>query len=248
MLIIMENHSFSQIVSNPDAPYLNQLAQRFGLAANYQAVTHPSLPNYLALTGGSTFGITTDCTGCSVPGSSLADQLEAKGLTWKAYMDGMPSACFSGSTSGNYAKKHNPFLYYDDIAGNATRCSQSDVPLSALNQDLAAGSLPSFSLVVPDQCHDMHSCPVADGDTWMAGFLPSLLSSSAYQSGSTTIYITFDEGTDADNQVATWVIRPSVAPGTRFSAAASHYSLLRTIEDSFGLAPLGQAAGAGDIS
>src|SRR5947209_3007168 len=105
LVLVLENHSFDQIIGSSEAPYLNDLAQRYGLATNYQAVSHPSLPNYLALTGGSTFGINSDCTSCSVNAPNLADQLEAKGFTWKAYLEGMPSPCYPGATSASYAKK-----------------------------------------------------------------------------------------------------------------------------------------------
>jgi len=241
LLLVLENHSFGQIIGSPDAPYLNRLANQYGLAVNYQAVSHPSLPNYLALTGGSAFGITSDCTSCSVSAQNLADQLEARGLTWKAYLDGMPSACFTGASSGEYAKKHNPFLYYTDIASDPTRCQRSIVPLATLSQDIAAGTLPNFSFVAPDQCHDMHSCSVAEGDAWLGSFLPGVLGSPAFQAGG-TIFITFDEGTHSDNHVATLVIGPHVRGGGQFAASYDHYSLLRTVEDLFGLDHLGRAS------
>jgi len=246
LLLVLENHSFGQIIGSPDAPYLNGLAQKYGLATNYQGISHPSLPNYLALTGGSTFGISSDCTSCHVNAPSLADQLEAKGLTWKAYLEGMPSPCFQGATSGSYAKKHNPFLYYDDVSGNQARCRRSIVPLASLSGDLAGGTLPDFSFIVPDQCHDMHSCAVADGDSWLASFLPGLLNSPPFQAGG-VLFITFDEGS-SDNHVATLVIGPRIQAGARFNAAYDHYSLVRTIEDVFGLGYLQHASDPGKTS
>ena len=237
---MLENHSFDQIIGSSEAPYLNDLAQRYGLATNYQAVSHPSLPNYLALTGGSTFGINSDCTSCSVNAPNLADQLEAKGFTWKAYLEGMPSPCYPGATSASYAKKHNPFLYYDDISGNQARCGRSIVPLTTLSGDLAGGTLPNFSFIVPDQCHDMHSCSVAEGDSWLASFLPGLLTSQPLHAGG-VLFITFDEGT-SDNHVATLVIDPRIRAASRFTAPYDHYSLVRTIEDVFGLGYLQHAS------
>jgi len=115
-VIIMENKDYERIVDNTgQAPYLNELAQQYGLATNYYAITHPSLPNYLALTGGSTFGIDSDCTDCTVPQPNLVDQLEAGGKSWKAYMEGMPHPCFIGDDGPLYRQKHNPFIYYDNL-------------------------------------------------------------------------------------------------------------------------------------
>src|SRR5437667_4904293 len=114
-VVTMENHSYGQIVGSSSAPYINGLAKSYGLATNYRAVSHPSLPNYLALTGGSTFGITSDCAPsvCPVNTANIADRIEGSGRTWRAYMESMPSAC-DVSNSGTYAVKHNPFVYFND--------------------------------------------------------------------------------------------------------------------------------------
>src|SRR5262249_46476611 len=122
--IMMENHSYSEIIGNSSAPYINSLASQYGLASNYFAVAHPSLPNYLASTGASTFGITSDCTTCFVNAPNIAvDRVEASGRTWKGYMESMPSPCFVGDASP-YAQKHDPFIYYDDIRLNSTECNK----------------------------------------------------------------------------------------------------------------------------
>jgi hypothetical protein len=240
VVIVFENHKFEQIIGNSDAPYFNKLADKYGLATSYEAVSHPSLPNYLALTGGSTFGITSDCTDCSVNSENLADQLEGAGLSWRAYLEDIPSACYTGAKSGNYAKKHNPFIYYDDIAQNRARCDRSILPVKSFTEDLAGGTLPNFSFVAPDLCHDMHDCSVSDGDTWLSQFLPDVLSSRAFRDG-LTVFVTFDEGTNESNHVPTFVINRKVSAGNRFDDTYTHYSLLRTIEDIFGLSHLGHA-------
>lgn len=247
LLIVFENHTYSQIIGSSDAPYFNKLADRYGLATGYEAVSHPSLPNYLALTGGSTFGITSDCTDCPVNSVNLADQLEAAGLTWRAYLEGLPSACYTGATFGNYAKKHNPFIYYDDIAQNQSRCKRSILPLKSFTEDLAGGTLPNFSFLAPDLCHDMHDCSVSDGDTWLSNFLPDVLSNHAFREG-LTVFVTFDEGTRETNHVATLVIGQNVTAGSKFDGAYTHYSLLRSIEDIFGVSRIGQAADPGTAS
>jgi len=138
-VVVMENKEYGAVAGSPDAPYLNGLARRSAVAESYFAVTHPSLPNYLALIGGDTFGITSDCTGCHVSARNVVDQLKAAGITWKAYMDGVPRPCFTGSSAGRYAKKHNPFVYFDDIARDRARCSKI-VPMTQLRADERAMS------------------------------------------------------------------------------------------------------------
>ena len=158
-VIVLENHEYGDVIGNPTLPYLNDLAQRYGLATASYGVTHPSLPNYLALTGGDTFGVTSDCTDCFVKAPNLVDQLESAGKSWKAYMDGMPTPCFLGN-KGQYAQKHNPFIYYDDVRTDAARCAKI-VPFTNFADDLAAQTMPNFVWITPDQCHDLHSCPGA---------------------------------------------------------------------------------------
>src|ERR1051326_5003636 len=154
--IMMENHSYNEIIGSSQAPYINGLANANGLATNYFAVSHPSLPNYLAATGGSTFGVTTDCTTCFQAQPNIAvDRAEASGRSWKAYQESMPSNCFLGN-SGEYAQKHNPFVYYDDIRLNSTECNK-DVPYTQLSTDLAsAATTPSYAWITPNLIDDMH--------------------------------------------------------------------------------------------
>jgi hypothetical protein len=241
---VLENHSYEEIVGNRRASYLDSLARRGLLLTNYFAVAHPSLPNYLALVGGSTFGISSDCTRCSVSGPSLADQLEATHHTWKGYMESMPTPCFGGALAGRYAKKHNPFAYFTDLTGDRARCRVHVQPLSAMEADLRSGGLPDFSLVIPNLCHDMHDCSVAQGDAWLRSFLPPVIR----QVASGVVVVTFDEDDGSSgNHVPTLVVGPGVESGGRSAVRYDHYSLLRTIEALFGLPPLRRAAGARPI-
>ncbi|MGH9069228.1 MAG: alkaline phosphatase family protein [Acidimicrobiales bacterium] len=244
--IWMENRSYPSIIGSPSAPYENRLARQCGLATNYHAVTHPSLPNYLAATGGSTAGVSTDV----VPGSthitsgSIFSQLTKAGRTWMAYDESMPHNC-ALSPSGEYAVRHNPAAYYLDIR---SQCATRDVPLGTTSSGAwpkaASGdSLPSFSFVTPNLIHDMHDGSVAQGDAWLQGFLTAFLKSPAYRAGHTVVFVTWDEG-ESDNHVATIVVAPSTPAGTRSGRRFTHYSLLRTAEDLLGLPPLGQAASA----
>lgn len=251
VLIVMENKEYEQIIGNQDAPYLNGLAARFAQATHAYAVAHPSLPNYLALLGGDTFGVTSDCTTCFVDRPNLVDELEAHGKIWRAYMEDLPQPCFLGAAAGDYALKHDPFLYFRDIRDDPARCAQV-VPLTRFAADLAAGTLPDFAWVTPNPRHDMHDGSVAEGDRWLAAFVPPILASAAWRQGG-LLLITWDEGTSdagccdlaAGGHVPTLVIAPSGPAGARLTTPVSHYSILRTIEDAWGLGHLGHSGDPG---
>jgi len=238
--IVMENHSYAEIIGNTaQAPYLNSLASQYGVAANYFGVTHPSLPNYLALAGGDTFGITSDCTTCFVSAPNIAvDRVEASGRSWKAYMESMPSSCFVGDSSP-YAQKHDPFIYFNDIRTNSAECNKV-VPYSNLAGDLASTSTTAnYVWITPNLCNDMHDCSISTGDTWLQQNVPTILNSPAFTSQNSLLLITWDEDDSSQiNQVATLVIAKSVPAGFKSSTRYNHYSLLKTIEQSWGLAPL----------
>jgi hypothetical protein len=242
--IVMENKEAGQVLGR--ARFVAKLARRFGLATRSYAVTHPSLPNYLALTSGSTHGISSDCTDCHVRARNLADQLAGAGITWHAYLQGMPARCFRGAGTGRYAKKHNPFMYYDDVAGRASRCRQL-VPYGRLAGDLRRDRLPTYSLVVPDLCNDTHDCGVATGDRFLRRLVPRLERALGPHG---FLVLTWDEGvTDAGccggahgGRIATVVAGPDVRRGARMRAPVDHYGVLRTIEDALGLKRLGAAA------
>jgi phosphatidylinositol-3-phosphatase len=246
-IIVMENKEAIHIVGNASAPYFNSLAAQYARADNYYGVRHPSLPNYLALAGGDTFGVTSDCTGCYVAGESIVDQLEAAGRTWKGYMESMPSPCFVGNALPSYAQKHNPFIYFDNVRTDPARCARI-VPFTDFAADLAANSLPDYSWLQPDMCNSMHDCRVAVGDAWLQTWVPQILASSAWQDRG-VLFITFDEGSSnagcctyaTGGRVETLVISPLVQPGFSSEVAHDHYSLLRTIEEAWGLPLLGKA-------
>jgi len=138
-LIVMENHSYDEIIGNSNAPYINSLLGWGALASSYYAVAHPSLPNYLSLVGGSTFGITSDCTRCWIEAPNIGDSLDNARKTWKAYEEAMPTACFVGDAYP-YVQKHDPLVYFNDIRTNATRCQSHVVPYAQLTADLTSAS------------------------------------------------------------------------------------------------------------
>jgi phosphatidylinositol-3-phosphatase len=252
--IWMENHSYGDIIGNTgQAPYINSLAAECGLATNYHNISHPSLPNYIAGTSGLSVSqlkvFKSDCNP-SKHCSTAAPSIFGQGESWRAYEESMPSAC-DPSNSGEYAVRHNPPPYYTTLSG----CASFDVPYTQLASDLAANTLPAFSFVTPNLISDMHDGTINQGDTWLADNLPVILNSTEYQSGTTAVFITWDEGaggksgedcaanpTDESCHVPTIVISPSTPVGSTSSALFNHYSLLGTTESLLGLPQLGQAA------
>lgn len=246
-VIVLENKEYTRVIGSDQAPYLSALARQYGVASNFYGIRHPSLPNYLALLGGDTFGITSDCTDCFVDRPNLVDQLETAGKSWKGYMEDMPSPCFVGDAKPLYQQKHNPFIYFDDIRTNAARCNKI-VPFTQFATDLKRNGVPDFVWVTPNMCNDMHNCPIATGDTWLKTWVPQILASPAWQDHG-ALFITFDEGDGsasccgnaAGGRIATLVISPLGQPGFSSDVPYTHYSLLRTIETAWHLPLLGQA-------
>jgi phosphatidylinositol-3-phosphatase len=245
-VVVMENEEYGDVVGSSQAPYINRLARSYGAVRSMYAISHPSLPNYLALTGGATFGISSDCTECTVRATSLIDQLEPAGLSWKAYLEGLPHPCFTGASSGEYAKKHDPFAYYTRIASNPARCRKL-VPLSQLARDERTGSLPRFSWITPNLCHDMHDCSVATGNRFLAQLIPPLIRALGPHG---LLFLTWDEGS-SDNgccrlasggHVVAIVAGGGARRGAVLDVPTDHYSTLQTIEDVLGLPRIRGAA------
>jgi hypothetical protein len=246
VVLVMENREYARVLRG--APYVRGLAGDFASAPSFFAIRHPSLPNYLALTGGSTFGISSDCTSCHVRDTNLVDQLEAAHRSWKAYMEGLPHPCYKGASSGGYAKKHDPFLYYDDVASNRRRCGHV-VPATQLGRDLRRRRLPTFAWITPNLCDDTHDCSLATGDRYLSRLVPAVMRGLGPHG---VLILTWDEG-DSDagccgvargGHIATVIAGPDVRRGTSITGDLTHYSTLRTIEDLLGLPPLRGAASA----
>ena len=244
-VIVMENAEYSDVLNSGSAPYISSLAKQYALASESFGITHPSLPNYLALTGGSTAGITSDCTDCSVAGAGLAGQLASAGVSWKAYMESLPSPCFKGAGAGEYAKKHDPFIYYRAIAANPAQCSRI-VPLTNLAGDERAG-LPRFLWISPNLCHDMHDCSVATGDRFLNSLVPPLLQALGPRG---LLILTFDEGLSnagccaraSGGHIVTVLAGGAARPHGVLKTPVDHYSTLQLIEDLLRLRRLGGAA------
>jgi len=250
-LLVMENHEANQVVGSPDAPYLSALARRYAQSSEGHGLTHPSLPNYIALVAGRTAGITSDCvpSRCSVSGRSLVDQLEEAGVSWGAYMESMPRACFhyAGDELGRYAQRHNPFAYLTRVWRRPERCNKV-VPMSRLRADARSG-LARFSWITPNLCHDIHDFGTAAGDAWLRRTVPSLLRALGPRG---LLIITFDEGTTdagccdgaAGGRVVTVLAGPGARRGAVSTAPVDHYSTLATVEAVLGLPLLGNAVSA----
>jgi hypothetical protein len=233
-VVVMENRSYAQAMAEP---YTAGLAAKYGVATNYHAVAHPSLPNYLALTGGSTFGITDDGYH-RLPAGGVGAQLTERGVAWRAYMEGMVRGCFDSPSP--YALKHNPFAYF----GGA--CPGNVVPLTALAGDLAA-TTPNVVWITPDLCHDGHDCSTKQADDFLAGLIPRILASDAWRQDG-VLLITWDEDDGGSgNRVPAIVAAPGLAHRVS-DRRHDHYSLLATVEDRLGLQRLGQAASADPLT
>jgi hypothetical protein len=245
-VIVMENKEAGDVLSSSSSPYITSLARRYAVATKSYAIRHPSLPNYLALTSGSTQGVTDDCTDCHVAARNIVDQLEATRISWKGYMEDLPAPCSPVAGAAGYAKKHDPFMYYDDVARNPRRC-RNVVGFDRLASDLRRGALPTFAFISPNLCNDTHDCPVATGDRFLAGLVPRLLREAGPHG---FVVVTWDEGAsdqgccvDAHGgRIATIVAGPDVRRHTRGALPVDHYGVLRTIEEALRLRPLGGAA------
>jgi hypothetical protein len=244
----MENKEYGRIVGASAAPYLNSLIARYGLTTNFYAETHPSEPNYIALTSGGLQGTSTDGTyDLAVP--NLFDQIEASGRTWHVYAQGYPGNCYktyiAGAVAdgpgavGEYVRKHNPAMSYSSISGNPARCA-GITRLTGFDPAAA-----DFEMIIPNQINDMHSSSVGAGDAFLKAFMPSIIDSPAF--GGSVVFITWDEGDTNDKgggHIATVVLSPAMTPGARYDGPCTHYSMLRTIEQAWGLPLLGEANAA----
>lgn len=272
IVLFMENQPYDAIIGSSQAPYINALGNRCGLATNYHNITHPSAPEYLAATSGE-LGGAGDCPPvfldpswpptCPDTNDNIFHQAMVAGETWKNYEESMATNCFEGEDSSNYDINHNPAAYYTDLGGPSgepnSPCQQFDVPLGTpqagnFETDLANGTLPNYSFIAPDLIHDTHNGTIAQGDQYLSQLLPTIFDSREYKDGSTIVFTTWDEGeggssddcafntTDVGCHIAMVISSPYTRPGTVSGKLFNHYSLLKTDEQLLGLPLLGHAA------
>lgn len=232
-VVILENEDEQSAVTQP---FLAQLARSGALLQQYSGISHPSEPNYLALTSGSTWGIHDDARH-TIDATNLGDLLEAKGHTWKSYAEDYPGHCDLRAQIGPYVRKHEPFLSYTDVQQSPTLCAHI-VNANELDQDLAEDRLPDFSLYVPNDQNNGHDTGVTFADNWLKSRFGNLLSDPHFIED-TLFVVTFDEA-DHGNRVYTSLYGSMVRPGFVSGATYDHYSLLRTIEGGLGLETLGR--------
>jgi 4-amino-4-deoxy-L-arabinose transferase-like glycosyltransferase len=239
-ILVLENKGCEEVIGSPEAPYLNGLAAKYSFASNHYALQRPSLPNYLGLTSGSTFGLAENCTDCSFRGRNIVDQLERAHISWKAYLESLPAPCFRGPSAPNqYVKEHNPFMYYMNVASNPQRCRRV-VPLDRLSKDMASKALPRFVWISPNNCHNSHNCSIGEADLFVSRLVPRLLRALGPRG---VLFLTYDEGSTregccgraAGGRVATVVAGPAARRGVVSALEYDHYSILRTIEDAWRL-------------
>jgi phosphatidylinositol-3-phosphatase len=240
LVFVVENHSLAEMRSQ--MPWTFALAQRYGYATDFHAMTHPSLPNYLAIAGGSTFGVTDDNDPSShpLPGASVFGEALHAGLTAHVYAESMPAPCTT-YPAGEYAVKHNPWTYLVD---ERSLCRAHDTSMSSFAGDVRAGHLPDAGMVVPNICNDAHDCSLGTADAWLRREVGLAMSGPDFTSGRLAIVITADEDDGSQgNTVLTILVHPSVR-GVVTGAPLSHLSLSRLYSQVLGLPPLRAAASA----
>jgi hypothetical protein len=256
-VVMLENHSFSQVIGSSSMPYLNGLATQHALAANYFATLHPSLPNYFMLTVGLMETVDDNFTG-TVSDNNIVRVLTNAGKTWKIYAESLPSVGYiGGDVPPLYLKHHNPFAYLSDVLNSSTQRSNI-VAFTQLSADLGSGSLPNFGFIVPNTEDDAHDCPggattcadsakLAATDAWLKSNIDPLINSSGF--GNSVLIITWDESVLSDlanggGQVATIVVGPHVKTGFRSTTFYQHQSTLRLALDLLRVTDLPNAAAA----
>ncbi len=249
-IVVEENASYADVIGSSSMPYFNTLANTYGLATNYYANLHPSIPNYFELTAGKTLTIDDSQTPKSFPVSddNVVRELLAAGKTWKSYAEDLPSAGYTGGDSAKYLVRHNPLAYMTDVQ-NSPAQTQNLLQFSELSADLPTANLPEYSFIVPNSCNDAHDCPLSTADTWLKNNIDPLINSPVFQKDGLLI-IVFDEGNTLDftqggGHVAAVVMSPFSKPAYKSIALYQHQSVLRLMLEGLGVTKLpGDAATA----
>lgn len=246
VLVVEENHSYSEVIGNSSMPYLNDLASQYGLATQYFANAHPSLPNYLMLTTGLTETFDDNFSGTISDNNSVRELVKA-GKSWKAYEESIPAAGYLGGDAPPYLRHHDPFSYLSDVQNNQSQAANI-VPFSQFVTDLANNALPQFSFITPNVNNDAHDGTLAAADAWLQANIAPLLANSAFQSSGLLI-ITFDEGDTSDvdhggGHVATIIVSSKPRTGYQSQAVYQHQSALRLALAASGLTSFPELAGA----
>jgi len=238
-----ENHSYEQVIGNSAMPYLNSLAKSYAVAANYDANSHYSIPNYFWITTGA-YVTLNDATTQKFNVNNVTRLLNSAGKTWKAYEESLPYAGYVGPSTGSYSANHNPFSYFTDVVNSSQKLNI--VPFTQFATDLSNDNLPNYTFIKPNGSHDGHNGSLSAADTWLKTNIAPLLATPMFQPGGDGILIiTFDESRDTDcrpltscpslpengggGRVATLIISPLVKPGYSSTTFFQHPSVLRTM-------------------
>ncbi len=237
VVVIMENHSYSSVIGNGSAPYINSLRTEGASFTNSHGVGHPSEPNYLALFEGATENLTDDSCPHTYSAANLGSELLASGQSFVGYSESMPSDGYTGCTSGRYARKHNPWVNYRNVPASSNRT------FDAFPSDFDA--LPTVSYVAPNLCNDMHDCSVATGDAWLRSRMDPYVQWA--KTHNSLFVLTFDESDTSTNQVPTIFVGPMVQAGD-YGERVDHYRTLRTLEEMYGVPATGISASSEPIA
>lgn len=244
-VVVEENTNYASVVGTGAMPYLDTLIGRYGLATQYYANTHPSIGNYFMMTVGQII-TNNDSYTDTVRVDNIVRRLIAAGKTWKSYADSLPSVGYTGGNVGQYVRRHNPLSYLSDVTDNATQ-KQRLVPFTQFAKDLAGDTLPSYSFIVPNLCHDAHDCGLDSADVWLRSNIKPLIQSARFQQDGLLI-IVFDEsandGTYGGGQIACVVVSAKAKPGYRSTRIYQHQSLLLLTVQALGVTAYPGAAAA----
>lgn len=239
VMVMFENHAYSQVSGSSSAPYFNSLASQGAKFTQSYGVTHPSQPNYAAIFSGSTQGLTSDSCPHTYSGNNLGNQLITAGKTFKGYSESMPSDGYTGCSSGQYQRKHNAWVNFSNVP------AASNLRYTAFPSSANYASLPTVSYVTPNMCNDMHDCSVGTGDTWLKSHLDSYAQWA--KTHNSLLIVTFDEDNGgSSNHIYTAFVGAHTQVGS-FSNQINHYNILSTIESAYGLSHLNSAAAVTNV-
>jgi hypothetical protein len=232
-IIQFENQPFMFVKDDPNFQKYTKMGVHL---TNYYGVTHPSQPNYWCQVAGDHWMVFSDGV-YNWNKTTVVDLMEARGVSWKSYQEDLPYECYAGAHKGPYYRKHNPFISFDNIRNNPTRCAKV-VNAKELDNDLAAGTLAQYSYYTPNINNDGHDTGLAFAGKFLDSFFAPRL--SKFPAG-TLILITWDEDDYLDNNhISSVAIGSMVVPGTTDNTLYNHFSLLRTVEDNWSLGNLGR--------
>ncbi|MCX6780440.1 MAG: acid phosphatase [Candidatus Magasanikbacteria bacterium] len=231
VVVLLENHSYEQVIDNSKMPYLNSLAKAYAYTAEYYANTHPSIGNYFFLTTGKIQSNDDGFKG-KVTDDNIVRKLNGAGKSWTVYADALPKVGYMGGNIGTYIKRHNPFVYFTDVIDHPSQQNKI-VPFTQFSKDLAAGTLPSFSFIVPDGCHTSHDCGRTEADKWLKANIDPLVKNSSFMKDGLLV-IVFDEGQESDKRhgggrIPVVFVGDKVRPEYKSREFYQHPDLLRTL-------------------